>query len=38
MCDEIRRSIKLFENEKLATPFSPKWGRERVDELLKNCK
>jgi hypothetical protein len=38
MCDELKRSIPLFENEKLTTPFSPKWGRERVDVLLKNCK
>ena len=38
MCDELKRSIPLFENQKLATPFSPKWGRERVDALLKNCK
>jgi hypothetical protein len=38
MCDELKRSIPLFENEKLETKFSPKWGRERVDELLKNCK
>ena len=38
MCDEIRRSIPLFENEKPATPFSPKWGKERVDVLLKSCK
>lgn len=38
MCDAVRRSIPLFENEKLATRFSPKWGRERVDVLLKNCK
>lgn len=38
MCDELHRSIPLFENQKLVTPFSPKWGRERVDILLKNCK
>lgn len=38
MCDEVKRSIALFENQKLETPFSPKWGRERVDILLKNCK
>lgn len=38
MCDELRRSIPLFENQKLETPFSPKWGLERVDVLLKNCK
>lgn len=38
MCDEIKRSIPLFENQKLETQFSPKWGRERADILLKNCK
>ncbi len=38
MCDEVKRSIVLFEKQKLATPFSPKWGRERADALLKNCK
>jgi tetratricopeptide (TPR) repeat protein len=38
MCDELKRSIPLFENQKLETQFSPKWGRERVDVLLKNCK
>ena len=38
MCDEVKRSIILFEKQKLATPFSPKWGRERADSLLKNCK
>jgi hypothetical protein len=38
MCDELRRSIPLFENQKQETKFSPKWGRERVELLLKNCK
>lgn len=38
MCEEIKRAIPLFENEKLATPFSPKWGLERAKESLKNCK
>lgn len=38
MCEEIKRAIPLFENEKPATPFSPKWGLERAQEALKNCK
>ncbi|TDD98620.1 hypothetical protein [Flavobacterium cellulosilyticum] len=38
MCNEIKRAIPLFENEKLETPFSPKWGLDRAQELLKNCK
>lgn len=38
MCDEIKRAIPLFENEKPATPFSPKWGLDRAQESLKNCK
>lgn len=38
MCDEIKRAIPLFENEKPATPFSPKWGLDRAQEALKNCK
>jgi hypothetical protein len=38
MCDDIRSSIPLFEKEKPETPFHPKWGKERVEQLLKNCK
>lgn len=38
MCDEVKRSLLLFEKQKLETPFSPKWGKERAVELLKNCK
>ena len=38
MCEEVKRSLALFDKQKLGTPFSPKWGRERADALLKNCK
>ncbi len=38
MCDQVKRSIPLFENEKPATPFSPKWGKDRAETVLKNCK
>jgi hypothetical protein len=38
MCDEIKRAIPLFENERPVIPFSPKWGLERAQESLKSCK
>jgi hypothetical protein len=38
LCQEIERSIPLFENFKSDIPFYPKWGLERAQESLKNCK
>lgn len=38
MCAQIEKSIGLFANFKPATPFSPKWGLDRAQEALKNCK
>ena len=38
MCAKIEKSIGLFANFKPATPFSPKWGLDRAQEALKNCK
>jgi hypothetical protein len=38
LCKEVERSIDLFGKFKLETPFSPKWGLERAEEALKNCK
>lgn len=38
MCLEIEKSIELFANFKPETPFSPKWGLERAQEALKDCK
>lgn len=38
MCEAIAKSIELFANFKPETPFSPKWGLERAQEALKNCK
>lgn len=37
MCAEVERSIKLFENFKLETPFSPKWGLDRALQTQKDC-
>ena len=38
MCAQIAKSIELFANFQPETPFSPKWGLERAQEALKNCK
>jgi hypothetical protein len=38
MCEAIAKSIDLFANFKPETPFSPKWGIDRAEEALKNCK
>lgn len=37
MCDEVNRSIQLFEKFKPETPFSPKWGMERALATQKEC-
>ena len=38
LCKEVERSIDLFAKFKPETPFSPKWGLDRAQETLKNCK
>lgn len=38
MCAQIEKAIGLFATFKPETPFSPKWGLERAQVALKNCK
>lgn len=38
MCEQIAKSIPLFENFKPKSPFHPNWGLERAKEVLTNCK
>ena len=38
MCVQIEKAIGLFATFKPETPFSPKWGLERAEAALKNCK
>jgi hypothetical protein len=38
MCAQIAKAITLFATFKPETPFSPKWGLERAQRALKNCK
>ncbi|WP_298147650.1 hypothetical protein [Flavobacterium sp.] len=37
MCEQVARSIAMFENEKPATPFAPTWGKERAEQVLASC-
>ena len=37
MCEQIAKSIPLFENDKPETPFHPNWGLERAKEVSADC-
>ena len=37
MCKEVERAIGLFATFKPETPFSPKWGKDRAEQALKEC-
>lgn len=37
MCEEVARSIELFNNFKPESPFHPKWGLDRAQQTLKEC-
>ena len=38
LCAQVEKAIGLFATFKPETPFSPKWGLERAQEVLKGCK
>jgi hypothetical protein len=38
LCAQIEKAIVLFATFKPETPFSPKWGLDRAQAALKNCK
>jgi hypothetical protein len=38
MCKEVERAVGLFATFKPETPFSPKWGKDRAEETLQECK
>jgi hypothetical protein len=38
MCEQVERAVTLFANFKPETPFHPKWGKERAEETLKECR
>lgn len=37
-CKDLESSLVLFANFKPETPFSPNWGKDRVEMLLESCK
>jgi hypothetical protein len=38
MCAQIEKNIGLFATFKPETTLSPKWGLDRAENALKNCK
>jgi hypothetical protein len=38
LCQDLQSAIPLFEKFKQETPFHPRWGLDRANEALKNCK
>ncbi|MFS4482825.1 hypothetical protein ACKGJY_07390 [Hyunsoonleella sp. 2307UL5-6] len=37
-CKDLERALELFAKFKPESEFHPKWGKDRVEELLKSCK
>lgn len=37
-CKDIEKALELFANFKPETPYHPKWGKERAEQVLKSCK
>lgn len=38
ICNQIEKSLQLFDTFKPETDFHPKWGSDQAEEALKNCK
>ena len=37
-CKDVEHALELFANFKPASAFHPNWGKERAEEIVKNCK
>ena len=37
-CKDMEKALELFATFKPETPFSPNWGKERAEQVLKSCK
>ncbi|WP_188466669.1 hypothetical protein [Bizionia arctica] len=37
-CKDLERALELFATFKPESQFAPNWGKERAEELLKDCK
>jgi hypothetical protein len=36
-CKDVERSLELFDTFNAETAFHPNWGKERAEEIVKNC-
>ncbi len=36
-CRDIEKSLELFANFKPESPFHPKWGKNRAEQILESC-
>ena len=36
-CKDVERSLELFANFKPESPYHPKWGKERAEQILETC-
>lgn len=36
-CKDVERTLELFDTFKAESAFHPNWGRERAEEIVKNC-
>ncbi|NNK76535.1 MAG: hypothetical protein HKP42_10800 [Maribacter sp.] len=37
-CKDVEHALELFANFKPESPYHPNWGKERAEEIVKNCK
>ena len=37
MCEQVKKSIELFDNFKPETPLHPNWGKDRATQTLLSC-
>jgi len=37
-CEDVRKALSLFNEEKPTAPFTPSWGKDRAEQILKECK
>lgn len=36
-CKDVERALELFANFKPESPYHPKWGKERAEQILESC-
>lgn len=37
-CEDVKKALSLFNEEKVSVPFGPSWGKDRAEQLVKECK